>query len=181
MTTESTTNLVRMPLDRLKRLAKEGPDAATRAAAAKAIEARKSTAQSAELAVEIEIATTEYGTPQPQLLVIQRGRPGARELRAVLYELAGQAERTLSRTPELWLVSVRHDGDEAGAIVIELMDGDAAETERACALLRSLVRATGPKKRGRPKTRSAQSAVTTEPTATKKPDAKRANAATASA
>ena len=172
--TTAPTNLATLPIDRLKRLAKEGPDAATRAAAARALEARSSAAQPSELRASVEVITTEYGTPQPELQLALAASANARELRALLYELAGQAERTLSRTPELWVVTVRHDSEHNGAIVLELLDGTAAESERACALLHTLVQAKPARKRGRPRGTRAHSST---PVPAKKQETKRAAAA----
>lgn len=172
--TTATLNLATLPLDRLKRLAKEAPDAVTRAAAARALEARQASHQPHDLGAKIEVVTTEYGTPQPELVLTTEPPTQARELRALLLELAAQAERRLLLTPEQWEISVRHDGHYRGAVVVELMDGSAAEVDRARALLATLGRLTPGKKRSRKRAKSSNGTG-------KKPDAKRTNGATATA
>lgn len=146
-------DLTRLPLDRLRQLAESGPDAATKAAAQRAIRARTEPTQSTQRAATVTVATTAYGTRQPELRLEWNGATAARELRATLHELAAQAERLLSRTPEMWAVTVRIDEPPevmTGAVCLELMVGDEAEATRACALLQAILPASnGKKKRGR--------------------------------
>jgi hypothetical protein len=144
----SIQDVRRLPIDRLRRLAKEGATAAIKSSAAREIEARSGAGKPAELTVKVVTATTEYGTPQPELLLMPGSGTTTRELRASAYECAARAERQLSRSADMWSVSVRLD-DVGAAVIVELMEGTDQERDRACALLRAVAPVQGPKKRGR--------------------------------
>lgn len=136
-------DLNRVSLDGLRRLAQHGPDAATRAAASKALKSRTDQGQQpVRKTVKVALAASTYGTPQPELQLSFAAGTHRRELRAALYELAGKLERDLVTSHEAWEVSVRIDSDLDGVVYVELMDGSKAEQARAMSALRAAAAAT---------------------------------------
>lgn len=143
--------LAQLPIDRLRKLAKEGPDAATRAAAQREIDARSGAGNAPNVSVKITTTTTEYGTPQPEMRLLQGPQTSRRELHAAAYECAAKAERALARSSDAWVITLNlvNPDDAAAVIVVELIHGTDDEAARAVALLHAIAPVQGPKKRGR--------------------------------
>lgn len=90
------------------------------------------TAASASLTVGLE--TSQYGTPEPSIIVRFPSRTHFRAAHAALHRLASAAELA---TPvgEGWIVQLE-PGDNRARLYLELSEGDQAEAQRGLALLR---------------------------------------------
>lgn len=134
-----------LPLDRLRQLAADGPDAKTRADAKREIESRLVSGETAATyTLAARVSASEFGTPRPEIVVtMARGTP-VRLLRAQLHEVAAEMERALAPTREAWEVEVRRVDDYVGAAYLELMDGTAREVDRAKMLLSAVLGQVSP-------------------------------------
>jgi hypothetical protein len=106
--------------------------------------------------ITVSVPTSPYGTPKPQAHIVfpngTTSRAGSakpwpyRAARAVMHLAAARAE---AHTPETegWVIELDHGMNIAGpealaaTISIELVQGDAAEAERATKLLRGMAAA----------------------------------------
>jgi len=133
-------SLEELPLDRLRQLAADGPDAKVRADAKREIESRLVSGEAAPThTLAVRVSASEFGTPRPELVVtMARGTP-VRLLRAQLHEVAAEVERALAPTREAWEVQVRRVDEYVGAAYLELMDGTAREVDRAKMLLSAVL------------------------------------------
>ncbi|NOJ89421.1 hypothetical protein HNV26_27990 [Myxococcus xanthus] len=89
--------------------------------------------------LRLDLATSRYGTPQPQLDVILPRGSTHRHLSATLHALSADLEL---RTPsaERWIVqSERLLEPNHGRIYLELSEGDHAEAMRGMMLLSTLM------------------------------------------
>jgi hypothetical protein len=87
--------------------------------------------------ITAELGTSRYGSPQPQLTVRTPKGTHWRQLRAVLFTLAAEAELATPAS-EHWIVQIDDAGNEVGYVYIELSGGSDAEAKRGLALLKRI-------------------------------------------
>jgi len=90
---------------------------------------------------EVVLGNSTYGTPEPRLVITAARRTHHRLVRAAAYRLAAEVEVfTLKHAAtDTWCVRVEHGrSDETAWVVLELAEGDAAETQRALDLLHAV-------------------------------------------
>lgn len=125
-----------MTLDALRRLAESGPDAGTRSAARREIEARTASAEPSSLECWAHVGRSGFGTAEPRLMVRLTGSSRSRRwVMAAVYNLAAELERAIAPTPERWELGVRYMTEGHGFVCLELMDGSPGEVQRAMSVL----------------------------------------------
>lgn len=87
--------------------------------------------------ITVARATSEFGTPQPQIEIRMPRGTHHRRLLAALHLLAAEAE---AATPvgERWCVQIEAATNERGRVYLELAVGGEGEAERGLALLRGI-------------------------------------------
>jgi len=138
--TPGVRTMQELPLDRVRQLAADGPDAKTRADAKRELEDRLGAAEAAPTpTLTARVSASEFGTPRPEIVVTMPRGTTVRELRAQLHEVAAELERQLAPTREAWEVQVRRVDEYVGAVHLELMDGTAREVDRAKVVLSAVI------------------------------------------
>lgn len=143
--TPGVRSLEELPLDRVRQLAADGPDAKTRADAKRELEARLAAAEASPAPeLTVRVSASDFGTPRPEVVVTMPAGTPYRALRAQLHEVAAEVERTLAPTREGWVVELRRVDDYVGAVHLELMHGTAAEVDRAKVVLAAVLGSVPP-------------------------------------
>ena len=88
--------------------------------------------------INVSLAHSRYGTPQPQVELSYPRGTHYRVVRAALYALAAKVEMATATTDN-WVVEVDAAGDLTGRVYLDLVKADDAETKRGLALLRKVV------------------------------------------
>ena len=88
--------------------------------------------------INVSLAHSQHGTPQPQIELRYPSGTHYRVVRAALYAIASELEASTSDRDK-WVIEVDAFGDCAGRVFLDLIQGSEPEVERGLELLRKVV------------------------------------------
>jgi|1185.fasta_scaffold02155_2 hypothetical protein len=96
-------------------------------------------AQARGYTLAVRLGSSEYGNPQPELLIEGLKLVHRRAIRAAFHSLAAAVETWSIGSDAGWGVNIAHDQEYAGRVYLELADATTEEAEHGMRVLRAVL------------------------------------------